>query len=185
MGSIEHIKEIVNVQQSLAKPGGLIQAIDPRQLVKESLFATKATLLKHGIKLEKRIDDSVPLISTDKHKILQILINFIENGKQAAAETCFEEPTLWFEVVKVDDRVLFRITDNGVGIAPENLDKIFQHGFTTKKNGHGFGLHCSANAAQELGGQLRVFSDGLGKGATFELELPISQNKPTPACAMV
>jgi signal transduction histidine kinase len=66
------------------------------------------------------------------------------------------------------------ISDNGLGILPENLTRIFSHGFTTKKSGHGFGLHSCANAAKELGGSLTVKSEGLGKGATFILDIPIS-----------
>ena len=61
--------------------------------------------------------------------------------------------------------------DNGIGIAKENLKELFRHGFTTKKHGHGFGLHSGALAAKEMGGTLTVHSDGEGKGATFTLEL--------------
>jgi len=64
------------------------------------------------------------------------------------------------------------ISDNGIGIAPENLERVFNHGFTTRKDGHGFGLHSSALAAKELGGALTAHSDGLDRGATFTLELP-------------
>ena len=62
----------------------------------------------------------------------------------------------------------------GIGIAPENITKIFSHGFTTKKDGHGFGLHSGANAAREIGGNLTAHSDGVGKGAVFILDLPVS-----------
>ena len=65
------------------------------------------------------------------------------------------------------------VADNGVGIAEENLTRVFAHGFTTKKTGHGFGLHTGALAATEMGGALRVESDGVGKGATFILEMPL------------
>jgi signal transduction histidine kinase len=72
------------------------------------------------------------------------------------------------------DRMLcVRVADNGEGIAPENLTRIFAHGFTTRKEGHGFGLHSCANAAGEMGGKLTAHSDGPGTGATFTLELPI------------
>jgi signal transduction histidine kinase len=70
------------------------------------------------------------------------------------------------------DRVRITIADNGVGIAAEHLTRIFNHGFTTKKDGHGFGLHSGANAAKEMGGTLTAHSDGSGKGAEFTLELP-------------
>jgi signal transduction histidine kinase len=70
--------------------------------------------------------------------------------------------------------VQISVRDNGIGISAENLTRIFEHGFTTREGGHGFGLHSSALAASEMGGSLRVFSDGTGCGATFTIELPLS-----------
>lgn len=64
------------------------------------------------------------------------------------------------------------VVDNGVGIAPESLERVFEFGYTTKKKGHGFGLYSSALAAKEMNGSLHVQSEGLGKGATCTLELP-------------
>ena len=66
--------------------------------------------------------------------------------------------------------------DNGIGIPPENLTRIFNHGFTTRKDGHGFGLHSGALAAKEMGGSLTVHSGGTGQGAAFTLELPSTTN---------
>ena len=77
--------------------------------------------------------------------------------------------------------VRFVVNDNGIGIPPENLSRIFSHGFTTRKEGHGFGMHSSALAAQELGGTLKAQSDGPGKGATFTLEIPLAPKEPGPA----
>jgi signal transduction histidine kinase len=71
-----------------------------------------------------------------------------------------------------EGNVAITVRDNGIGIAPENLTRIFGHGFTTKKDGHGFGLHSGALAAKQMNGSLSVHSDGLGKGASFTLELP-------------
>ena len=73
------------------------------------------------------------------------------------------------------------VADNGIGIAPENLDRIFGHGFTTRKDGHGFGLHSGGNAAAEMDGRLTVASAGLGHGATFTLELPCAKSAASPA----
>ncbi|GAO98540.1 sensor protein ZraS [Caedimonas varicaedens] len=72
--------------------------------------------------------------------------------------------------------VYISVEDNGVGIDPDHLAKIFSFGFTTKKNGHGFGLHASALAAKEIGGSLKVESQGVGKGAVFTVALPINNN---------
>jgi signal transduction histidine kinase len=85
-----------------------------------------------------------------------------------------EEKRLTLRVTDANPLVRIAVTDNGIGIKPENLTRIFGHGFTTKKDGHGFGLHSGALAAKQLGGSLNVQSDGPGKGATFILELPYS-----------
>lgn len=76
------------------------------------------------------------------------------------------------------ERVRLVVADNGVGIPKENLERIFAHGFTTRKTGHGFGLHSAANAAAELGGSLTVRSEGAGTGAEFILELPVAPPEP-------
>ena len=88
-------------------------------------------------------------------------------------EKGLEEKRLEIQVNRTPvGNVSITVRDNGVGIAPENLTRIFGHGFTTKKDGHGFGLHSGALAAKQMNGSLSVYSDGLGKGASFTLELP-------------
>jgi signal transduction histidine kinase len=81
--------------------------------------------------------------------------------------------------MKEGSRVVVTVKDNGIGIAPDNLTRIFSHGFTTKKDGHGFGLHSGALAAKEMGGSLAAHSEGQGTGATFTLELPLSHAQRT------
>jgi signal transduction histidine kinase len=81
---------------------------------------------------------------------------------------------LTVRVANEDGRLKISVIDNGVGIPPENLTKIFNHGFTTRKDGHGFGLHSGALAATEMGGALVAHSDGPGQGASFTLELPVT-----------
>ena len=87
--------------------------------------------------------------------------------------------TLAISIVSEDPgQISIKVKDNGVGISPDNLLKLFNHGFTTKKRGHGFGLHSGANVAKELGGSLSAASDGLGHGATFTLTLPLAEDPP-------
>ncbi len=170
--NVEHIKEIVSVQQSMAKSSGVMQDLAPRDLIHDSITANKGTLANHNIKIVQELDDHLPTLISDKHKILQILINLIKNGKDALVEQNTPNPELKISVSSCDENIVFRVSDNGVGISQSEIDKIFNHGFTTKKSGHGFGLHSSANAATELGGTLTVSSDGIGRGAVFELSLP-------------
>ncbi len=174
--NVDHVKEIVSVQQSMAKSSGVNQMLAPQDLVQDLLTATKGSLVNHRIQVIHEVDDEVPNFESDKHKILQILINLIENAKDAMVEHKTENPQIRIDVLPLgNEQLVFRVADNGIGIASEKMDKIFQHGFTTKEYGHGFGLHSCANAATELDGKLTVASDGIGQGATFELALPNKQ----------
>jgi signal transduction histidine kinase len=170
---IEHIKEIVAMQQSYAKVSGVFETLSLAGLVEDALRMNMAAFDRHGITLVREISDNLPQVCVDRHKVLQILINLLRNAKYAMDEA---DPPCKKMIVRVTtsaaDRVRIAIIDNGVGIAADHLTKIFNHGFTTRKNGHGFGLHSGANAAKEMGGTLTAKSDGLGKGAEFTLELP-------------
>jgi C4-dicarboxylate-specific signal transduction histidine kinase len=118
----------------------------------------------------------VPLVAVDKHKVLQILVNLIRNAKYAMDEVVRPDKQLTIAISLVGHEwVQVQVRDNGVGIAPENLVRIFSHGFTTKKEGHGFGLHSCALAARDMGGSLVAESAGEGAGAVFTLRVPIAQ----------
>jgi len=125
--------------------------------------------------------EDVPPIQVDKHKVLQILVNVIRNAKYACDEAKAGERRVTVRVRAANDSVLISVIDTGVGIPKENLNRIFNHGFTTRPDGHGFGLHSSALAAKELGGSLHAESAGPGQGATFTLTLPLASPEPLDA----
>jgi PAS domain S-box-containing protein len=169
--NIEHINEIVSMQQDYARVHGVLEALPIADLVEHSLRLNANALDSNGIKLIRDFAEMPPLL-LDKHKILQILINLIRNAKRALDECHSRQKQLTLSVRPENELVCISVIDNGVGIPPENLTRIFTHGFTTHKNGHGFGLHSGALAAKELGGSLSGYSDGPGKGATFTLKIP-------------
>jgi signal transduction histidine kinase len=176
---IEHIKEIVAMQQNYARVAGVLEDLPPAALVEDALMMHTGAFSHDGIKVHREFA-SVPPVRVDKHKVLQILINLFRNAKYAMTTSGTPEKVLNIRVgMNGGDRVKIEVNDNGVGIPPENLTRIFQHGFTTKPTGHGFGLHSGACAAKALGGSLMALSDGSGKGATFILELPIATRKET------
>src|SRR5262249_40923076 len=130
------------------------------------------SLARHEIQVIRQFE-KVPDILVDKHKVLEILVNLITNAKHAVSSVTAGHGRLTLAIaLKSHNLIAISVQDNGVGIASENLTRIFNHGFTTRKDGHGFGLHSGALAAKELGGALTVHSEGPGKGATFVLELP-------------
>ena len=175
--NVEHIKEIVAMQQSYARRGGVTDLVDIRTLVDDSLRMNEGAISRHGITLVRDFQE-VPQIVVDKHKVLQILVNLIRNAKYACDESGSAEKRVTVRVRAGNGLMQIAVIDSGVGIPPENLGRIFNHGFTTRKNGHGFGLHSCALAAKELGGSLKGESDGPGRGATFTLTLPLSQPEP-------
>lgn len=172
--NIEHVKEIVSMQQSYARVSGFTEQVSIADLMDDALQINLASLSRHGVEIVREYSD-VPQAMVDKHKVLQILVNLVNNAKYALDETGRKDKRLTVGVrLNGDQRLKISVGDNGMGIPPENLAKIFSHGFTTRKDGHGFGLHNGANAAKEMGGQLSVHSDGVGKGATFTIDLPLS-----------
>jgi signal transduction histidine kinase len=169
---VDHIKQIVATQQSYAKVSGLIEDIDLTELVDEALKVMEPGLERHGIAVEREFE-TLPAIAAEKHQILQILLNLFRNAKQAMQQSDPGHKTLRIRIAHIgNDRVGLEVQDSGVGLPPENLTRIFGHGFTTKENGHGFGLHSCALAAARMHGSLRAESEGPGRGATFILELP-------------
>ena len=172
--NIEHIKEIVAMQQNYAMVSGVKEIVDITDLVEDSLRMNCEALSHHKLDLIREFEN-VPPMNVEKHKILQILVNLVRNAKYACQESDRADKRLTMRVANGDGLVKISVTDNGIGIPPENLTRIFSHGFTTRKDGHGFGLHSGALAAKEMGGSLSVRSDGPGKGAVFTLELPIEQ----------
>ncbi len=170
--NIEHIKEIVAMQQDIATVSGVLESVPATLLVEDSLRMNISSLDRHDIRVTREFQPAPP-VQVDKHKALQILVNLIRNAKQACREANCAESLLTLRISPGPGCVRISVGDNGVGIPSENLTRIFNHGFTTKKGGHGFGLHSGALAAKEMGGVLQVHSDGVGTGATFTLELPI------------
>ena len=172
--NIEHIKDIVAMQQTYARVSGVVETLPVDGLIEDALRLSMGSLYRHGVAIARDFA-SVPPAAVDRHKVLQILINIIRNATLAMDEVASGEKQLAISIAQKDgSHICIRLTDTGAGIPVENLTRIFSHGFTTRKNGHGFGLHSAALAAHQMGGSLRAHSDGPGRGATFIFELPIA-----------
>jgi signal transduction histidine kinase/integral membrane sensor domain MASE1 len=169
---IEHIRKIVQVQQNYARTALMPEECDLAQLIDDALHIQLAALQRHGVSVRRELSP-VPRLTVDKHKVLQILVNLISNAKDALDAVPEGSRTLSVRLSAEGKLARIQVRDNGRGIAPEVREKLFVHGFTTRKDGHGFGLHTSALAAQLLGGRLLLESEGLGEGAVATLELPL------------
>ena len=171
--NIQHIKEIVATQHAYAKISGVLENVTLEHIVEDALRMQGEILVHHNIKLLRDYSQAPPLL-VDRHKVLQILFNLLQNAKHACDKSDTAEKQIVVLIRAKDDHVVVCVRDNGIGIAPENLTRIFAQGYSTRKDGHGFGLHSSMLMAQDMRGTLEVFSAGLGKGAAFTLELPLT-----------
>lgn len=186
---LEHIQQIINKQQEVARTNkDILEPLSIASVLQDTLRLTSASQVSGQAKPEITVDCvDIPECVTDKHKLLQILVNLVQNAIQAVSDlTEAEHPSVNLNVSATPDEIEINVSDNGVGIAQEDLTTIFGHGFTTKDEGHGFGLHSSALDAKSLGGSLSAESDGPGTGATFCLRIPIenakSEETPIPTC---
>ena len=171
-GHVQHIKEVVKRQQALSGLSGMVEATQVSDLVRDSLAINAAVLEKAGVVVETQLADLPPLL-LDTVKTEQILVNLIRNAQEALVESGVPRMRLHIcTQIGIDEQLSIAVTDNGAGIPPEVMARLFTHGFTTKKTGHGFGLHASVIAAREMGGSLTAQSDGKGCGSCFTLLLP-------------
>ena len=177
--NVEHVKEIINLQQAHSRASGVLEVVRLDEVLDGAIKLNSASFLRHNVRLLREYEE-VPPLMVDKHRLLQILVNLIGNARDALKASTDDDKRLILRMgVEGESCATITVSDNGVGISPENMPRIFEHGFTTKPQGHGFGLHSSALAAKELGGSLEVDSDGPGSGASFRLELPLTVEETT------
>jgi len=169
---VQHVAEIIQLQQSHSKTKGLVEPTSMARLVEDTLQINAEALARNGVEVKRDIAD-MPTLLLDRHKLLQILTNLISNATHALAAADREKKIITIKVKETEaGHLQIEISDNGVGIPTENLTRIFEHGFTTRDKGHGFGLHSAALSVNELHGSIEARSDGPGKGAVFTIELP-------------
>ena len=170
---IDHIKEIVATQQQYAGQTGVLQEVSIKELIEDALQMSAGSITQFRINVVRDYGN-IDEVQVDKHRTMQVIVNLIRNAIDSLSEANPPYPELSLKYsLSAESLLSISVSDNGLGISEDILTRIFAHGFTTKKHGHGFGLHSSSLAASEMGGSLAVDSAGLGTGATFTLEFPV------------
>ncbi|MFO0975052.1 MAG: ATP-binding protein [Planctomycetaceae bacterium] len=176
--NVDHAKRIVAAQQNLARGYCFEEEISLGDVLDNAMTVVRASFERHHVQLNLDADET-PMVVTDRHKLIQILVNLFTNAKDAVLHLPPSERQIDVRVSSLNNEsIRIDVTDRGLGIARDHLTRIFSQGFTTKSSGHGFGLHYCGLAASSLGGSLTVFSDGPGKGATFSLQIPLLRTAP-------
>jgi PAS domain S-box-containing protein len=168
---VKAIEDVVKAQQSYAGVSSLTESLDLSEIVEDALTIQSETQAQYNLEIVKNYQD-VPKVDVNKTKLVHTLINLLQNAKDAMNEFPADKKILTFSIENDDEAVFVKVSDTGSGIPQKDIENIFSHGFTTKKNGHGFGLHSCANYMREMGGRMWAESEGEGKGATFVLRFP-------------
>ncbi len=169
---LEHVKVVVAMQQSFAGVSGLKKPVCIAKLFDDAEILLSDSMYRHEINVIHEFSGLPNEIMIERQKLLQVVVNLLKNAKDSLIEGRQDGRKMTIRAGKVGSNLKIEIDDNGVGIRTEDLTRIFSHGFTTKSNGHGFGLHSCANTIGSMGGKLTARSDGPGKGATFTMVLP-------------
>ncbi len=167
------MKEVINRQQDYVQSGLFFEELNIVSKIADALALQSDLLRRHQIQLRKNYSENdMIMITVQKSKLIQILVNLIQNGIEAMLKTPYDNRILTISIIRTDKEVFIKMADNGIGIIANNLDKMFAFGFTTKEKGHGFGLHSCANFMTEMGGRIVAESDGENMGSSFTLIFP-------------
>ena len=178
MASVEYLNEVVRTQQAYVGVSEAAEWVQPEELLEDSLRMNTPVLEPLGVRIIKEYE-ALPALHLQRSRVVQILTHLISNAAAALSESGREEKQLRLKLeLQGEQSLRIAVEDNGVGIAPEDLGKLFRPGFTTRSDGHGFGLHGSILTAKALGGSILARSEGLGRGAVFTLEVPLVKSQP-------
>ncbi len=177
---LDHIRATVRMQQAYARASLVEEVVALDRIFDEAIRYSDASIRVQNLHFDKHVD-ALPLLLLDKHRLMQVLVNLIGNAKHAVRDAATDGPRISLHATKTPDgRLRITVSDNGVGIAREELPKLFRHGYTTKRDGHGFGLHSSLVAVKQMGGALTCDSPGPEKGAEFVIDLPVQAVRRLP-----
>lgn len=144
-------------------------------VVQDTLLLMEYQVKSWGrVKLVKDLEPNTAVVMCDPNQIIQVLINLLSNARDAMPDGGI----VTLRTRQTPTMAVIEVADQGVGIAPENIDKIFDPFFTTKsldeKSGLGLGLSIVADIVRAHNGTIEVHSDGIGHGATFTVTLPLA-----------
>lgn len=176
--SISLIRDVITTQQERTTAEALREETDLEPLFEDALTLQNANIANNTVRIEREFDSDVPPVMTEKTKLIYALVNLIKNGVEAMAGQDEEHRLLTLRLFRRNEEVVIGVKDRGSGVSHEDRDRLFAHGYTTKEDGHGFGLHASANYIGEMGGVIEFDSEGRGQGAEFRIRLPVNPDKP-------
>jgi signal transduction histidine kinase len=161
------IEQVVAAQQDHGGRRFFTRMAELSRVVDDVLALHADALASKRIAVVKNYRPVAP-VHVQRTKLTHVLDHLLQNAEEALIESSDDDRRVTVDIgVDHVGAAYIRIQDNGEGIAADNLTRIFGHGFTTRKQRPGIGLHYCANSMTEMGGRIAVESDGPGRGAAF------------------
>ncbi len=171
---LEHVKTVIARQQEFARVSNRVEVVPIDDVIAQAIEMQSASFARDGIVVAREIE-ALPPLTVDRHKLLEIVNNYLANSRDALDVAAAGHKRILIRAFRnSEDKLQIDVVDNGVGIAAAHQSRLFSYGYTTRPNGHGFGLASSLLDARALGGTARARSDGPGTGATFTVEVPFT-----------
>jgi signal transduction histidine kinase len=170
---IQHIMNIIRAQQNYTRRLPFKEQVDLKLLIDDLLSMHSPSISQHRVAVNRDYQD-LPAATIEKSKLLQVLDNLIKNAIESMADDEVPQRELTVRGSTRGGRATIVVSDTGRGIPRDIVKSLFRFGFTTKRNGNGFGLHSSALAMSDMGGSIQVHSGGHGQGAAFTIEFPLA-----------
>ena len=174
----EHIGSIIHLQLRYARLSGNIENVNVNKVVLDSLEMLEESITKYSVSITKALAPDLPTIRIEQSKLLQVMVNLVKNALEAMRDTDPDERILAVSAHLDNDAefISIAIKDSGMGFALEDKEKLFTYGYTSKREGSGFGLHSCANLLIANKGSIEAKSNGPGMGAEFIVRLPLSRD---------
>ena len=170
----EGIQKIIESQQSFASYSDGLEKITLNEFLEDVFTVESIGLQRHSVRIIKNYDPNAKLMAFgQKSHLFHTLLNLIKNSKDAMNSQPIDHREMTVKLHSDNFYAYIEVSDNGHGISREDLNKVFNYGYTTKSSGHGFGLATCKKYLEEMNGEITVKSDGKNKGATFILKLPL------------
>ena len=174
-----HIADIIRTQDMPSKSKIDRVDVNLRAAFADAVGVLEDSLRKRSVVVDIDCERAPKEIRIQKSRFHQMIVNLTKNAMEAiddlmASGGLTETPCVRLRAYVEGDSLKFEVSDNGIGIAGTNPRMLFTAGYTTKKSGSGLGLHSTANFIIGMGGQIRPLSEGIGKGTTMLVTLPLS-----------
>lgn len=171
----ERVSHIIRQMLGFARRSGGVEWVDVNQLVEETLVLVENKLNHSGIKVEREFDVDLPAVHAHPDQLRQVFLNLILNAQQSIGIVGrggkIRIKTSRHELA-TQSSIAVEISDSGVGISDNDMARIFEPFFSTRRDGTGLGLWVTQNIVRVHGGRIEVKS-ATGKGTAFQIILPI------------